>query len=96
MKLRGELGALWENQVPKDEFHIPYKLSMEENLSFDGEFFFLKLESCPSMEFGGESSRERIIWGLEILTRINVLEGIKFIYNLGKKLGTIPKKKLQN
>ena len=51
-KLRGELGALWENQVPKDESHIPCKLSMEENLSFDGEFSFFKLQNCSSMEVG--------------------------------------------
>ena len=64
---------------------------MEENLGFDGEFFFLKLESSSLMEVGEESFRERIIWVEDILKRMNDLEGIRSIYNLRNKLGTIPK-----
>jgi len=48
--------------VPVNQSHIPCKLSMEENLSFDGEFFFSKLESCSCMEVG-ERVLERKLFG---------------------------------
>ena len=42
-KLREELGALWENQVPKDESHIPWIKSMEENFNSNGGILVFKL-----------------------------------------------------
>ena len=63
-EIREELGTLWEKQVPKDESHIPCKLSMEENLNLDGEFSFFKLENCSSMEVR-ERVLERELFGVE-------------------------------
>ena len=61
----GDFGAPWEKQVPKDESHIPYKLSMEGYSNSNGEFSFFKLGSSSSMEVGKRGCRERIIWFVE-------------------------------
>ena len=43
---------------------------MEENLSFDGEFFFLKLESCSSMEVEERVLERELFWGWRINERM--------------------------
>ena len=42
-QIRGELGALWVKLIPKDESHIPWIKSMEENLNFNGGILLFKL-----------------------------------------------------
>ena len=58
-----KLGALWENQVPKDESHIPWITLMEENLSFNGGTLIYKLGEKSLMVVCRENV-EREIFGV--------------------------------